>query len=471
MYIQRLNFSYFACIYLLFRLVTKSSVNPKCADDVSLIADSEKNLQILIDTVVNYSKQENYKLQPAKSAVMSFNTNMENPGYNYTINNESIQKPDTIVHLGITHHRNYRKTTSTQIQQNMEKSRRTLYSLLGAGLHGKNGLNPTACLHLLQVFIIPILTYGLEILLPSRTELQTLEIFYRKILKQILSIPTHTADPAVYILAGVIPIESRIHKLALGMYADICRTSNSIEREITERQLGMKAINDNSWFSNLKQILAIYELPSSHNILDLPPTKNAWKKMINKAVNEYWIDHIKKMSTYFKSLDYLNASNYSNGKAHAALASVQPSARDIARLHVKLRLMTGTYYLQSNKAAFNQSRIDPTCLVCQMESEILEHFLLDCNVPAESREPYISELNVLIKECHPCVKCNTTNTFILNLRSILDPSTVCCGCGCDCNCLKTLYTFEHVIRRVCFALNTKRNNILKTLPNTRRKGL
>jgi hypothetical protein len=59
-----------------------------------------------------------------------------------------------------------------------------------------------------------------------------------------------------------------------------------------------------SWFSKLKQILAIYELPSSHNILDLPPTKNAWKKMVNKAVDEYWIEHIKKMSTYFKSLDY-----------------------------------------------------------------------------------------------------------------------------------------------------------------------
>ena len=28
MYIQRLHFSYFACIYLLFHLVTKSSVNP-----------------------------------------------------------------------------------------------------------------------------------------------------------------------------------------------------------------------------------------------------------------------------------------------------------------------------------------------------------------------------------------------------------------------------------------------------------
>jgi hypothetical protein len=351
---------------------------------------------------------------------------MENPGYDHTINNESIQKPDIIVHLGITRLRNYRKTTSTQIQENMEKSRCTLYSLLGAGLYGKNGLNPTACLHLLQVYVIPILTYGLDILLPSRTELQTLEIFYRKILKRILSIPTNTADPAVYIMAGAIPIESRIHKLALGVYANTCRTTNSIEREIAERQLGMKAINNNSWFSKLKQILAIYELPSSHNILDLPPTKNAWKKMVNKAVNEYWIEHIKKMSTYFKSLYYLNASNYSNGKAHAALVSVQTSARGLARLPVKLRLMTGTYYLQSNKAAFNQNRIGPTCLVCQMEPETLEHFLLDCNVLAETREPYIAELNVLIKECHSCVKCtcNTTNTSILNLRSILDPSTV-----------------------------------------------
>jgi len=388
---------------------------------------------------------------------MSFNTNQENPGFDHTINKETIQKPDTIVHLGITHHKNYRKTTSTQIQENMEKSRRTLYSLMGAGLHGKNGLKPAACLHLLQVYVIPILTYGLEILLPTRTKLQTLEIVYRKTLKQILSIPTNTADPAVYILAGAMPIESRIHKLALGIYANICRTKNSIEREIAERQLGMEAINDNSWFSKIRQILAIYELPSSHNILDFPPTKNAWKKMINKAVSEYW------------SLDYLNASNYSNGNVHAALSSVQTSARDIARLPIKLRLLTGTYYLQSNKAALNQNKIDPTCLVCHTEPETLEHFLLYCKVLAETREPYISELKVLIKEQHSCIKCNATNTSILNPRSILDPSTVCCGC--DSNCLKTLYTFEHVPRRLCFALNTNRNNILKTPPNNKRKGL
>jgi hypothetical protein len=142
---------------------------------------------------------------------------------------------------------------------------------------------PDTIVQLLQVYAIPILTYGLEILLPSRTELQTLEICYRKILKQILSIPTNTADPAVYILACAIPIESRIHKLTLGMYVNICRITHSIEREIAERQLGMKAINDNSWFSKLKQILAIYEIPSSHNILYLPPRNNTWTKNGQKS--------------------------------------------------------------------------------------------------------------------------------------------------------------------------------------------
>ena len=44
-----------------------------------------------------------------------------------------------------------------------------------------------------------------------------------------------------------------------------------------------------------------------------------------------------------------------------------------------------------------------------MEPETLEHILLDCKVLAETCEPYISELDVLIKECHSCVKCNTTN--------------------------------------------------------------
>jgi hypothetical protein len=50
----------------------------------------------------------------------------------------------------------------------------------------------------------------------------------------------------------------------------------------------MKAINDNSWFSKIRQILAIYELPSSHNILDFPLTKNCLEKDGQQKSSDVW---------------------------------------------------------------------------------------------------------------------------------------------------------------------------------------
>jgi hypothetical protein len=49
------------------------------------------------------------------------------------------------------------------IEQNITKARRTAYSLLSAGFHGVNGLDPMTSLSLYKTYIQPVLTYGLEI--------------------------------------------------------------------------------------------------------------------------------------------------------------------------------------------------------------------------------------------------------------------------------------------------------------------
>jgi hypothetical protein len=51
-------------------------------------------------------------------------------------------------------------TTATE---NTRKARRALYSLMGTGLHGENGLDPETAMSMIRAFILPILTYGLEI--------------------------------------------------------------------------------------------------------------------------------------------------------------------------------------------------------------------------------------------------------------------------------------------------------------------
>jgi hypothetical protein len=46
----------------------------------------------------------------------------------------------------------------------------------------------------------------MELIIPKATPLAQLELFQKRMIKQILSLPIRTADPAVYILSGLLPI-------------------------------------------------------------------------------------------------------------------------------------------------------------------------------------------------------------------------------------------------------------------------
>ena len=66
------------------------------------------------------------------------------------------------------------------VTENIRKARRALYSLMGTGLHSENGLDPETAMSLIRAFILPILTYGLEIVLPKRKNLDNINRQYKK---------------------------------------------------------------------------------------------------------------------------------------------------------------------------------------------------------------------------------------------------------------------------------------------------
>ena len=82
----------------------------------------------------------------------------------------------------------------TAVAYNIQKARRTVYSLMGSGLHGENGLDPETCIHLLQIYVLPVLVYGLEVVTPKVTLIEKLERTYKNFIKQILSLPVIVAD-------------------------------------------------------------------------------------------------------------------------------------------------------------------------------------------------------------------------------------------------------------------------------------
>ena len=97
------------------------------------------------------------------------------------------------------------------MQENVKEARRTLYSLMPSGNHGHNGLDQESTIHLFQTYVLPTLIYGMEVVLPRGKHLDTLEKFYKKYMKLLLSIPITTTDPAVYIISGTVPVEATIH--------------------------------------------------------------------------------------------------------------------------------------------------------------------------------------------------------------------------------------------------------------------
>ena len=142
---------------------------------------------------------------------------------------------------------------------------------MGAGLHGLNGVNLEVSISMWQTYVRPRLMYGLESVYLSKSDISKLELYQRKVLRQILHLPERVASCAIYILSGQVPLESDLHKRRLSLYGNIVR-NDCIERELATRQLAIKDSTSKSWFVALQEVLYRYRLPTAYDLLQDPQT-------------------------------------------------------------------------------------------------------------------------------------------------------------------------------------------------------
>jgi hypothetical protein len=181
---------------------------------------------------------------------------------------------------------------------------------MGTGLHGKNGLDPETSISLLKTYILPILTYGLEIVIPKGKILDDIQNYYKKLLKQMLSLTVNVADPAVYMISGLLPLEAEIHIKVFTMFGNITRAhKNSTEWKLAERQLHTKSLESNSWFMEIKKLCIKYELGDSIHYVQNHLSKAKWKSLITSAIYKYWSDRINEEIKYYSTLKYLSQSH------------------------------------------------------------------------------------------------------------------------------------------------------------------
>ena len=172
------------------------------------------------------------------------------------------------------------------------------------------------------------------------------------------------------------------------------------------------------------------------------------------------MDKIKLEASEKSSLIFLITQKYEIGEVHYVWKNAGVNLMAIKKAGMKVRLMTGTHVLQSNRAKFNQCSVNPTYLLCGEDPEDLEQFLLKCRALKVIRDPFIEKTISLLND-YLGIREQKDITRDLNLfvALILDCTAV------DLNLSETqrndfLSKFESVARGICYALHCKRTSIL-----------
>ena len=111
--------------------------------------------------------------------------------------------------------------------------------------------------------------------------------------------------------------------------------------------------------------------------------KKYGKKQIKEKVHKFWSKEIKEDAENKSTLLHLNP-NPSFGKLHISIAIID-NAMMIRRANIKMRLLTGTYSLQTVRAHVYKQIPSAICLLCKESDETKEHFIIECPVLSSIR--------------------------------------------------------------------------------------
>ena len=302
---------------------------------------------------------------------------------------------------------------SATVKERIKSARRTAYSLMGAGLHGLNGTGPKVAKHLINVYVTPVLLHSLEALILSDSDYKSLEQFYRTLLRQVQHLPSNCANPAVYLLLGCIPIEGQIHIRMLTFFCSVLRRP-SIGRQVIERQLAVKNVKSHSWTVQIRNILAMYNLPSAYQLLNNPPTKNGWKCAVEKAVCDHWLTELQEKASTMSTLQFLDPFACDLENLHSTWG-IDADPMEVHMATVKVKLLIQRYPLTGLQ--YSGKKKSKTCPLCQQGEETVEHFLLICKTLCPYRPHYLQKIYMLLTMSQTPLPENTNDLT----RLILDP--------------------------------------------------
>ena len=165
-----------------------------------------------LNAAYSYCKKWKLTVNVDKTKIVIFSRGRVTKHFDFTFNGERVDVVDEYIYLGVLFNYNglYAKAISKQISQ----ARKAMFSLL---TKARRLLLPIdVVIDLFDKCVVPILLYGCEIW--GHTDLDKIEIFYRKFIKIALNVGTYCSSSKIYGEVGKLPLKHTIEKRIVGFW-------------------------------------------------------------------------------------------------------------------------------------------------------------------------------------------------------------------------------------------------------------
>ena len=219
-----------------------------------------------------------------------------------------------------------------------------------------------------------------------------------------------------------------------------------------------------SWFTQVRDISLQYCLPHPLVILDNPPTKESYKKMVKSHILDFWENKLRGEASMLPSLDYCKASFMSLTNPHPIWTTAQGNPHEVCKAIQQARFLSGRYRTEylSRHWSDNPRGCCRTEDSCSNIIEDTKHILLECPAYAKEKRKLISlwlkTNNNIVRKLVLEALSNTSDYL---LQFILDctvlPSVITASQSHGREILDVLF---HLTRTWCFVVHRQRMRIL-----------
>ena len=254
------------------------------ADDTALLSNCLLKLSLILQLILQYCLKYNVQLSPPKTKLLKITPARQHTMEPYnpiSINGEQIEFVEQAEHVGVI-----RSTEGNlpNLLQRISSFKRSLGSMISCGLSKGRRSNPAASLRILTIYSTPVLMSGLASLVLSDSEVSAIDQQYKRTLQNIMKLSVNSPSSLVHFIAGSLPATAILHIKQISLFGMVCRLPGDPLNQHAWQVLLTSPSSAKSWFILVRNLLLQYQLPHPLKLLESPPSKEVFKKLVKAKV-------------------------------------------------------------------------------------------------------------------------------------------------------------------------------------------